>query len=202
MANQRQNSSQPAFNLPTFANSSSTSLMDAVVGRSSTPTQRTPSSLSQPSFASAHVSSSAWPAIAAHAAAPNAPPPADAHTQPYAAARAQGAPPSAYAPSHRSHASGPSSARTDDDWSSAGRTDEWDMLSDGSARANAAGGAEVEELQRKVEKRRSNLPQLTSELAALEAQIKAAEERLARAQAARAPAGTSGATAATPVQSR
>ncbi|OCF38026.1 hypothetical protein I316_00250 [Kwoniella heveanensis BCC8398] len=40
----------------------------------------------------------------------------------------------------------------------------------------------VKELQEKVDKRRSQLPQLESQLAALEAQIKAAEERLARVQ--------------------
>lgn len=57
-------------------------------------------------------------------------------------------------------------------------------MSDASLKLNEGEGDEkaVEELQKKVNRRRSKLPHLESELAQLEAQIKATEERLARAQ--------------------
>ncbi|KAL1413417.1 hypothetical protein Q8F55_001183 [Vanrija albida] len=71
-------------------------------------------------------------------------------------------------------------------------------LGDASARVNhragnglANGGqqseADVAELERKLEKRRSLIPHLESELAALEAQIKEAEARLSRVQATGSP---------------
>ncbi|RSH91353.1 hypothetical protein EHS25_009652 [Saitozyma podzolica] len=67
-----------------------------------------------------------------------------------------------------------------------GDSESWDVLSDASLRLNEGGSDEavVQELQQKVDKRRSQLPQLETQLAALEAKIKAAEERLAAAQAA------------------
>ncbi|KAK1927772.1 hypothetical protein DB88DRAFT_507843 [Papiliotrema laurentii] len=59
---------------------------------------------------------------------------------------------------------------------------EWEIVSDVSGDGSGSGAGQVAELEKKVNKRRSNLPHLESELAALEAQIKAAEERIARAQ--------------------
>ncbi|ORX38730.1 hypothetical protein BD324DRAFT_622125 [Kockovaella imperatae] len=61
----------------------------------------------------------------------------------------------------------------------------WDVLSDASVRVNrdTSNGGAVEELQKQVDKRKSQLPALEIELAALEAKIKEAEERLARAKA-------------------
>ncbi|KAK8853302.1 hypothetical protein IAR55_004006 [Kwoniella newhampshirensis] len=76
---------------------------------------------------------------------------------------------------------------------------DWDVLSDASGKLNEGEAKKqdeqvVQELQEKVDKRKSVLPHLESELAALEAQIKAAEEKLARAQGSGVVAGTSGAS--------
>ncbi|OXG29636.1 hypothetical protein C367_02083 [Cryptococcus neoformans Ze90-1] len=60
---------------------------------------------------------------------------------------------------------------------------DWDMVSKASGvNGDGQGEEAVKDLEQKVEKRRSQLPCLESQLAELEAQIKAAEERIARAQ--------------------
>ncbi|KIR53898.1 hypothetical protein I315_03513 [Cryptococcus gattii Ru294] len=153
------NSHSHLLNLPYLqrqANSSSSSLLDAVVGR---PQPRTP-----PSTYPSQLATQVTPVSVSR-------PPRPAYSYQQRPGYDAGVPGHGSAEPSTSASSG-----------SHGESD-WDVISKASGMNGDGRGEEaVKDLEQKVEKRRSQLPRLESQLAELEAQIKAAEERIARVQ--------------------